>query len=519
MANKTNHKFGVVYGAPSQLSAEKIVEGKLYFLAGDESNGIKQGIYGVNPLTSDVSNGVFDLALFGTGAIANGTGYGLSQNNFDNNYKIKLDGIEANANNYSHPGIGDADTSKTLNASDGTYISGIKRDSSGHIVDISTSAISSMRVENAVNATNAINASTSDVAKKVTNKFKLNNIEFDGSKEVSIAIEGGNDSIDVSTSDSSIVISVNNNWIEGKLTKVLFYQGTVSSTADVSAKLSEAKTGYVYVANASFSTLASQTGVAYNVESGDYFIFNESKKFDVVNGENQVSNANATLSVGSSTTIATVDGTEITVSLPAKGNSYYEHSSLDKSKTTTAVDTSALSEVVFNTNNKVFTVVNGAYRDASGHVGKVSTTTYTLPDTAFSDTIYEHPSAINGTTLADTSLKSSNATPLSHGDTFTIATGVYRDASGHISKVATETFKLPTDNDTKCTSATLNVDSSADVPTSLYADVVSNTQISLSGTGTTLTGTMTSVRVATQKAVDAAQSAAIEAATIYWETL
>lgn len=447
MANKTNHKFGVVYGAPSQLSAEKIVEGKLYFLAGDESNGIKQGIYGVNPLTSDVSNGVFDLALFGTGAIANGSGYGLSQYNFDNNYRVKLEGIEANANNYSHPGIGTADSSKALNAPEGTYISGIKRDSSGHIVDISISAISSMSVENAVNA------STANVANKLANKLKLNDIEYNGSEEKSIIVKGG-DSIDVSTKDSSIVISVNSSWIEGKLTKVLIYQGTVSSTADVSAKLSEAKPGYVYVANASFSTLASQTGVGYNVESGDYFIFNDSRKFDVINGENQVSNANATLSVGSSTTIATVDGTEIKVSLPEKGNSYYEH-----------------------------------------------------------------PVAIDGSTLADSSLKSSNATTLKHGDTFTIATGVYRDASGHISKVATEKIKLPTDNDTKCTSATLNVDSSVDVPTSLYADVVSNTKISLSGSGTSLSGTMTSVRVATQKAVDAAQSAAIEAATIYWETL
>lgn len=445
MANKTNHKFGVIHGTPSQLlDASTIEEGKLYFLSGDAVGAVKQGIYGINPLATGEHK---TLTMFATGAVADGSGYGLSQYNFDNNYKIKLDGIEANANNYIHPGIGNVDTSKTLNASDGTYISGIKRDSSGHIVEISTSAISSMSVENAVNA------STANVANKLANKLKLNDIEYNGSEEKSIIVKGG-DSIDVSTKDSSIVISVNSSWIEGKLTKVLIYQGTVSSTADVSAKLSEAKPGYVYVANASFSTLASQTGVAYNVESGDYFIFNDSRKFDVINGENQVSNANATLSVGSSTTIATVDGTEIKVSLPEKGNSYYEH-----------------------------------------------------------------PVAIDGTTLADSSLKSSNATTLSHGGTFTIATGVYRDASGHISKVATETFKLPTDNDTKCTSATLNVDSSVDVPTALYADVISNTAISLSGSGASLTGTMTSVRVATQKAVDAAQSAAIEAATIYWETL
>lgn len=97
---KTNHKFGVVYGTPSQLSADKIQEGKLYFLAGDESNGIKQGIYGVNPLTSDVPNGVFDLALFGTGAIANGSGYGLSQDNFTTDASIMLKALNDASNYY-----------------------------------------------------------------------------------------------------------------------------------------------------------------------------------------------------------------------------------------------------------------------------------------------------------------------------------------------------------------------------------------------------------------------------------
>lgn len=97
---KTNHKFGVVYGTPSQLSADKIQEGKLYFLAGDESNGIKQGIYGVNPLTSDVPNGVFDLALFGTGAIADGSGYGLSQDNFTKDASIMLKALNDASSSY-----------------------------------------------------------------------------------------------------------------------------------------------------------------------------------------------------------------------------------------------------------------------------------------------------------------------------------------------------------------------------------------------------------------------------------
>ena len=100
MAENTNPKikFGVVHGTPSQLTADKIEEGKLYFLSGEESDGIKQGIYGVDPLaTGDYKT----LALFGTGAVANGVGYGLSQYNFDSSYKDKLDGIAEGAGKYS----------------------------------------------------------------------------------------------------------------------------------------------------------------------------------------------------------------------------------------------------------------------------------------------------------------------------------------------------------------------------------------------------------------------------------
>ena len=61
---------------------------------------------------------------------------------------------------------------------------------------------------------------------------------------------------------------------------------------------------------------------------------------------------------------------------------------------------------------------------------------------------YIHPQSVSGTTLADTSIKSSTETTLSHGGTFTVATGIYRDASGHISKIETEKFKLPNDNNT-----------------------------------------------------------------------
>ena len=150
------------------------------------------------------------------------------------------------------------------------------------------------------------------------------------------------------------------------------------------------------------------------------------------------------------------------------------------------------------------------------------------------DTVYSHPVA--GTGSIDTPSTTTTAT--------TLLTRVKIDSSGHVTDTSafngtvgstttpiyfkagvptalsyTIAKSVPSNavfTDTKCTGVTINVDSSVDVPESaLYADVVSNTTISLSGDGTSLSGTMTSVRVATQKAVDAAQ----EAATIYWETL
>lgn len=92
MANTTNKKFGVVRGAPSQLSSATIEEGKLYFLAGEADGAIKQGIYGVDGITADASGNVTDynLAMFGCGSVADGNGYGLSQANFTTNEKNKL---------------------------------------------------------------------------------------------------------------------------------------------------------------------------------------------------------------------------------------------------------------------------------------------------------------------------------------------------------------------------------------------------------------------------------------------
>ncbi|MBQ2581180.1 MAG: hypothetical protein II574_06090, partial [Ruminococcus sp.] len=70
-------------------------------------------------------------------------------------------------------------------------------------------------------------------------------------------------------------------------------------------------TGDTYVVK----TAGTYDGAA--MEIGDYLIYNGSG-WDKINGENQVENKSASLAnAGSSATIATVDGTDITVTTPS----------------------------------------------------------------------------------------------------------------------------------------------------------------------------------------------------------
>lgn len=519
MANTTNKKFGVVHGAPSQLSSATIEEGKLYFLAGEADGAIKQGIYGVDGITADASGNVTDynLAMFGCGSVADGTGYGLSQANFTTAEKDKLAGIATNANNYSHPALNTNASTAITETDEGDFafstsnktlkvITGGKRDASGHVskllytdVTLPATAYSDtvythpvagtptqslgtigggvtvqpgtltkiatvydasfdasghykgkVAKDISINVAKPSTAGTADEAKKTTGTltFKVNGTDasaFNGSANTSLNFKNGTNISISEESDGVIKISTSgvptttemNNAINTALTSVLVYKGTVDSSSKLPAVTTATK-GHVYVASAAFTTTAAQTGAPYSVESGDYFISNGST-YDVINGENQVSNKNATLSIGGSATIATVDGTDITVSLPSSG--YYTHPAAINGST--AVDTSDGGDFAFSTSNKKLQVVTGAHRDASGHISKLIYKDITLPNNAYDNTVYTHPASISGTTLTESSLKSTTATPVSYEGTFTVATGVYRDASGHISKVATETFSLP----------------------------------------------------------------------------
>lgn len=90
----------------------------------------------------------------------------------------------------------------------------------------------------------------------------------------------------------------------GALAGALKYKGTVSSTSALPT--SGMSTGDTY-AVAEAGTYAGKA-----MEVGDYLVYN-GKSWDGLNGENQVENKAASLSIGSAVTVAVVDGTNIQV--------------------------------------------------------------------------------------------------------------------------------------------------------------------------------------------------------------
>ena len=102
------------------------------------------------------------------------------------------------------------------------------------------------------------------------------------------------------------------------LTSVLKYKGTIGTGGTVTSLPASHAVGDVYVV----STAGTYAGKACEV--GDYIICKtagtsaNNAHWDVVNGENQVDNKSASLAAaGSSVTIATIDGTNVTISTPS----------------------------------------------------------------------------------------------------------------------------------------------------------------------------------------------------------
>ena len=107
-------------------------------------------------------------------------------------------------------------------------------------------------------------------------------------------------------------------YVSSALTSVLKYKGTIGTGGTVTTLPANHQVGDCYVVK----TAGTYAGKACEV--GDYIICNTTRStasdsdWDVVNGENQVENKNASLAnAGSSVTIATVDGTDLTITTPS----------------------------------------------------------------------------------------------------------------------------------------------------------------------------------------------------------
>lgn len=340
------------------------------------------------------------------------------------------------------------DASQTAKSTLSFNVPQITLDKFGHVKDISVKTIKVLDTDTDVDKNWETDPSTGKVYLTGKSSNAANNVS-QGYVNSSVYMQAGKVYATTGDIDSSGTALVTGKAVAdyvstqlGNLSGALIYKDNITAYTQLPTPATT-NTGHVYICSSAFTTTAAQTGVAYNIEVGDMFISNGSK-WNIVSSEFDVSaNANGTeLSVGGTKTIATVDGVDIKVSLPAKGdNVYYEHPAAINGSV--AVSSSDGGDFTFSTSAKTLQVITGAHRDSSGHISKLIYKDVTLPAEAYSDTIYTHPVSISGTILADSSLKSTTATPVSYEGTFTVATGVYRDASGHISKVATETFKLP----------------------------------------------------------------------------
>ena len=420
-------------------------------------------------------------------------------------------------------------------------------------------------IDKPADSSHADSATTAD---KVANSLNVQGdgtdiITFNGSTAKTINIVGGtNVSLTKDAANGKITINAD---IPG----ALVYQGVVSTLSEINAKSCTTNDkGDVYVASANFSGTITKNNLSYTIEKGDMFICNGSS-WDIVNGEGQVTNGFATLEYAKSATIATVDGVDITLTGPATPVTSLggktgaitlgtATSSNDKSVNFSIDASNKISATVPSLSNYLTSSsASNTYlskADASTTYLKISDASYfntikvgdmsiiadsskdtltfvagdniTLTPDASNDkitisaTVYSHP-AVGTTSTACTASANADVT-LNSSTTFTVVNGVYRDASGHVNKVTTTKYTMPASAfaDTKCSSLTLSANTTVEDPsTSTSVNVLLNSQISASGSGASLTGSLSAVKVPTQKAIDDAKAAAISEATIYWETL
>lgn len=170
-------------------------------------------------------------------------------------------------------------------------------------------------------------------------------------------------------------------YVTSQMTSVLTYKGAISANATLQ---NAHKVGDVYVV----SSAGTYAGKACEV--GDYLIANTAREsastvtnadWDAINGENQVENKSASLAAaGSSATLATVDGTNITVTTPSTWTGVAKTGTVTKVSTASGLtggditSTGTIGLAATGTAGTYYRVVTDAY-------GRVTSGSSTSPNT------------------------------------------------------------------------------------------------------------------------------------------
>ena len=195
------------------------------------------------------------------------------------------------------------DTTGSQLAFGDSVVTGVSVDSQGHVTGKKTSALPNNPVSSSNNGRIMVG---------------------DGDNTTSESLNAITDSVasNVNIPTNTAIIDYVSQQISIALASALFYRGTVASYANLEAARiatgdSAIKVGDLYVASAGFTHTTPTTYLpAGSYEAGDFFIWNGSS-WDVVQGENQVTNSNPTLALdGSTQAIGTVDGTTLQVTNP-----------------------------------------------------------------------------------------------------------------------------------------------------------------------------------------------------------
>lgn len=518
-------KFGVVHTSPSEMiGSSKLEVGKLYFAQGDASGAAKQGVYALTNMVDADGVTTPQLTMFGTGAIADGNGYGLSQANFTTEEKTKLQGLS----NY------------TLQVASDSTLGGIKTNytqtGKNYAVKVDNSGNAYVNVpwiDKPTNASHADSATNASTAEKVANAFDISvggskKLTYDGSINKTLAFTGQNIGVNASTNNNVTTITIDASNLVTKsafeaslasLEGALTYEGAIASPSELPSNLTSNDKGKVYIASTNFD-YPNSTNPTHKIEAQDMFIW-DGAKWNIIDGQGAVENLSAVLEYGEETSIATVDGVTIKLTMPNEvhktSKNIVSNSSIGLSNTAATNGNVWLNHFEDSSKTSSHNIVGSGtvsvVSDASGKITITGVDTNTDTKVTSVDNHYlpneDSSSALNANGGSNTNITGTSGK-------LNVITGLKRDAKGHIVGVTSANI-YSTDN---------NDDSWRDV-------YVGGTQILTTGinsgslkfvNGTNITATWNSTNKTVQfdasgLATTTQVEEAIDAAAIYWETL